>query len=133
MVVDTSALIAIFYAEPDHERFERASEAEGTRLLSAASAIEASIVVARRAGAEAAPRALALLDGVIRSLGLSIEPVTPAHVDLARTAYIQYGRGMGAAGLNYGDCFAYALAKDSGEPLLFKGDDFRQTDIEPCL
>jgi ribonuclease VapC len=133
MVVDTSALVAIVYTEPDHRELEQAIAADDTRLISAASVIEASIVVTRRAGADAAARALTILDGVIGSLGLTIEPVTAAHVDLARAAYVRYGKGMNAAGLNYGDCFSYALAKDSGEPPLFKGDDFAHTDITPCL
>ena len=133
MVVDTSALIAIVYSEPGHKRLEQAIGRENTRLVSAASVIEASIVVARRAGPAGAQQALTILDGVIRSLGLAIEPVTAAQVELARDAYLRYGKGMDVAGLNYGDCFSYALARDSGEPLLFKGDDFSQTDITPCL
>ena len=132
MVVDTSALIAIVYRESDHERLERAIGQGNTRLLSAASALEASIVVARRAGPAGAQHALAILDSVVQSLGLTIEPVTAPHVILARNAYLRYGKGMNIASLNYGDCFSYALAKDSGEPLLFKGDDFAQTDIAPC-
>jgi len=133
MVVDTSALLAIAYRESDHERLERTIAQESTRLLSAASALEASIAMARRAGAAGAQRALAILDSVVQSLGLTIEPVTVPQVNLARDAYLRYGKGMNVAGLNYGDCFSYALAKDSGEPLLFKGDDFAQTDITPCL
>ena len=105
MVVDTSALLAVVYRESDHELLEQAIGQESTRLLSAASALEASIVMARRVG--------------------------PAGAH--RDAYLRYGKGMDVAGLNYGDCFSYALAKDSGEPLLFKGDDFAQTDITPCL
>lgn len=69
---------------------------------------------------------------MVRSLGLTIEPVTAPQVNLARDAYLRYGKGMKGAGLNYGDCFSYALAKHSGEPLLFKGDDFTQTDITSC-
>ena len=66
------------------------------------------------------------------SIGLTIEPVSVAHLGLARDAYLRYGKGMNVAGLNYADCFSYALAKDSGEPLLFKGDDFTHTDITAC-
>lgn len=132
MVVDSSALIAIVPAEPDHERLEQAIGQDATRLISAASAIEASIVVARRTGPKGARRALSVLDGVMRSLGLTIEPVTAAHLELARAAYLRFGKGMSGAGLHYGDCFSYALAKDSGEPLLFKGDDFTHTDIAIC-
>ncbi len=89
-------------------------------------------MIARRAGPAGAQPALTILDGVIQSLGLTIEPVSVAHLGLARDAYLRYGKGMNVAGLNYGDCFSYALAKDSGEPLLFKGDDFTHTDITPC-
>ena len=133
MVVDTSALIAIVYGEPGHERFEQAIGQDNIRLISAASAIEASIVVARRAGPTDAKHALTVLDDVMKSLGLEIEPVTRAQVALAREAYLRYGKGMKAPGLNYGDCISYALAKDSGQALLFKGDDFSRTDITSCL
>ncbi len=84
MVVDTSALIAIVYAEPDHRRLEQAIEQAGTRLISVASALEASLVMARRAGPTGAKRALTMLDGVIQSLGLTIEPVSVAHLGVAR-------------------------------------------------
>lgn len=133
VVVDTSALIAIVYAEPDHVPLEQAIEADSTRLISAASAVEAAIVMTRRAGPANARRALTVLDGAVGCLGLTVEPVTAPQADLAREAYLLYGKGFHAAGLNVGDCFAYALAQDSGEPLLFKGDDFRQTDVTPCL
>lgn len=133
MVVDTSALIAIVYREPDHDRLAEAIGQESTRLLSAASAFEAAIVMARRAGPTGAKRALAVLGGVVQSLGLTIEPVTAPQALMARDAYLRYGKSMSATGLNYGDCFSYALAKDSGEPLLFKGDDFARTDIPSCL
>ncbi len=132
MVVDTSALIAIVHSEPDHERLEEAIGQASTRILSAASAFEASIVMARRAGPAGARQALAILDSVVQSLGLTIEPVTAPHVNTARDAYLRYGKGMTVAGLNYGDCFSCALAKDSGEPLLFTGDDFARTDVTPC-
>lgn len=132
MVVDTSALIAIVYAEPDHRRLEQAIEQAGTRLVSVASALEASLVMARRAGPTGAQTAQTILDGVIASLGLTIEPVSVAHLGLARDAYLRYGKGMNAAGLDFGDRFSIALAKDSGEPLLFKGDDFTHTDVTPC-
>ncbi len=132
MVVDTSALIAIVYSEAGYERLEQAIELENTRYISAAFVIEASIVVARRAGSADARQALLVLDGVIRNLGLSIEPITSAHVDLARDTFVRYGKGMNVAGLNYGDCFSHALAKETGEPLLCKGDDFNQTGVATC-
>lgn len=133
MVVDTSALIAIVYRESDHRRLEQAIGQASTRLVSAASAIEASIVLARRAGPAGARQALTILDKVMASLGLSIEPVTVTQVSLARDAYLRFGKGMHSAGLDYGDCFSFALAADSGEPLLFMGDDFAHTVIAPCL
>ena len=131
-MVDTSALLAIVYAEPGHEELQEAIAADEMRIMSVASAIEASIVVARRAGSGAAQRALTVLDGVIKSLGLTIEPVTTTHLELARAAFLSFGKGMNVAGLNYGDCFTYSLAKDTDEPLLFIGEDFARTDIAPC-
>ena len=79
-----------------------------------------------------AQASLKILDGVMASLGLTIEAVSVAHIGLARDACLRYGKGMNVAGLDIGDCFSYALAKDSGEPLLFKGDEFTHTDITPC-
>ena len=132
MVVDTSALLAIAYSEAGHEDLERAIETDATRLLSAASALEAAIVMTSRAGTANEQRVLTELDRLVAGLGLSIESVTPSQALLARDAYLQFGKGRHRAGLNFGDCFAYALAKESGEPLLFKGDDFLHTDIETC-
>lgn len=133
MVIDTSALLAIAYSETGHQEFERAIDTDATRLFSTASALEAAIVMTSRAGASDAQLMLGELDRLTASLGLTIESVTPSQVALAREAYLRFGKGRHPAGLNFGDCFVYALAKDSGEPLLFKGDDFRHTDIEPCL
>lgn len=133
MVIDTSAIIAIAYGEPENAKFQQAIAEDNLRLISVASVIEASIVVARKSGRDAAPEALAQLDEIISSLGLTIEPVTAVHVGIARDAYLRYGKSMHEAGLNYGDCFSYALAKDAGEPLLFKGNDFSRTDIKPYL
>jgi ribonuclease VapC len=94
-------------------------------LISAASLLEASIVIESRYGIEAGDD----LDQMVKQLGLEIEPVTVVQVAIARYAYRTYGEGKHPAALNFGDCFAYALAKDTGEPLLFKGDDFSRTDI----
>ena len=132
MVVDTSALIAIVYRESGHQALAAMIGRHSVRLISAASVLEASIVVTRRAGQAEARRAVAALDQISQSLGLTVEPVTPAQAALAREAYLRFGKGTNAAGLNYGDSFSYALAKDTGEPLLFKGEDFRKTDIECC-
>ena len=129
MVIDTSALIAIAWDEPERERFQDVIEREAVRLISAASVIEASIVVICRAGQAAAAPAVEALGELIEQLGLEIEPVTPQQVRIAQIAYRTYGKGLHAAGLNFGDCFTYALAKATGRPLLFKGADFTKTDL----
>ncbi|NIA70450.1 type II toxin-antitoxin system VapC family toxin [Pelagibius litoralis] len=131
MVVDTSAVIAILWNEPERHPFVAAVQADATRLISAGSALEAAVVVMRRTGPETASRAAAELDAVMNQLGLAIEPVTAAQAGIAREAYRRYGKGCHRAGLNFGDCLAYALAKDSDEPLLFKGGDFALTDVIP--
>jgi ribonuclease VapC len=128
MVIDTSALAAIFFAEPERERFLGAITAAGTRLMSAATVLETGIVLEARLG-EAAGREFDLF--VVR-VKLQVVPVDAEQADLARSAWRKYGKGRHTAGLNFGDCFAYALAKISGEPLLAKGTDFTLTDIEVC-
>lgn len=129
MVVDTSALLAILFQEPEAERFTLAILRAARRLLSAANLLEAGIVMQARYGDEG-PRDLDLL---VLKLGIEIAPVTEQQVGIARRAYRRYGRGQHhPAGLNYGDCFAYALAKDAGEPLLRKGEDFSRTDLDPA-
>ena len=126
MVIDTSALMAIFLGEPERKPFlEQILQAE-TRLLSAANALETGIVLEARRG-EAAGREFDLF--VVRAK-LEIVPVDAEQADIARSAWRKYGKGRHAAGLNFGDCFAYALAKSSGEKLLAKGEDFRETDVE---
>ena len=133
MIVDTSALIAIAWDEPERGRFLDALDGAPTRLISAASVLEATIVMMRRVGRDAAAGAAQQLDRLIERLGLEIEPVTTDQLRRARLAYQSYGKGLHPAGLNFGDCFAYALAKATGEPLLFKGDDFARTDIDATL
>ena len=129
MILDTSALVAILYGEPEREPFIRAiHDAESCRL-SIANFVELSIVIERQLGPDAARQA----DAFIRRAGIVPEPVTIEHGLLARQAYLDYGKGRHPAGLNFGDCFAYALAKASRQPLLFKGQDFARTDIEPAL
>ena len=129
MVVDSSALLAILLQEEDAERFAQAIEAVERPLVSSGNVIEAGIVMIVRQGPAGRADLIALLD----QGGFGIEPVTAEQADIALEAYRRYGKGRGhAAGLNYGDCFAYALAKATGEPLLFKGDDFAHTDIEPA-
>ena len=129
MVIDTSALLAILFQEPEAERFARAIANAPTRLLSAANLLETGIVVQARHGDEGSRD----LDLLVLKLRVEIAPVTEQQVGIARRAYRQYGKGHGhPAGLNYGDCFAYALARDTGAPLLFKGEDFPSTDVAPA-
>jgi ribonuclease VapC len=129
MIVDTSALIAIAWDEPERARFENAIEADPVRLVSAASVLEGAIVMMRRAGRAAASEAVARFHELLDQLGLEIEPVSASQIGIAEAAYLSFGKGMHAAGLNFGDCFTYALAKETGEPILFKGDDFAHTDL----
>ena len=127
MVVDTSALLAIFLAEPQRKPFlYRILESE-TRLISAATALETGILEARRG--ESAGREFDLF--LVRAI-VQIVPVDVEQVEIARSAWRKYGKGRHPAALNFGDCFAYALAKSSGEPLLAKGTDFALTDLEVC-
>lgn len=126
MIVDTSALVAILYREPEAAAFaQRIHDAEVCRL-SVAAYVELSMVVESQLGSEGVRQA----DAFIRRAGIVIEPVTLQHGELARQAFLDFGKGRHKAGLNFGDCFSYALAKASGEPLLFKGNDFSQTDIQ---
>ncbi len=130
MVIDTSALLAILFNEEDAPLYARAIAEGAVRYLSAASWLEASIVIEARYGLPGGQA----LDQLVQTAEIHIEPVTFEQVKVAREAYRRFGKGRGhAAGLNYGDCFAYALAKIIGEPLLFKGDDFRYTDIGSVL
>jgi ribonuclease VapC len=126
MVIDTSAFAAIFFAEPERQTFLDAITAAGSRLISAATVLETGIVLEGRLG-EAAGREFDLF--VVRA-NLQIVPVDAEQAELARSAWRKFGKGKHPAALNYGDCFAYALAKSSGESLLVKGADFAQTDIE---
>ena len=125
MVIDTSALIAILLREDDATRFAEAIERASPRLLSAASLLEASMVIETRKG-EAGGRELDLF---IYRAGIEIVAVDHEQAEIARIAWRRYGKGRHPASLNYGDCFAYALTKVSGSSLLFKGDDFNQTDL----
>lgn len=129
MIIDTSVLLAILFDESDGPELLRLVVEAPTRLMSAANVLEAWIVADRHPNPAKAPA----LDALIETVGLDIEPVTVAQARLAREAYKAYGKGRHPAGLNYGDCFAYALAKATGLPLLFKGEDFSQTDIEAVL
>ena len=126
MIIDTSALIAILRDEPEAIACARAIEAAVSRRISAANFVETAIVI----DGSRDPIASRRFDDLVREAQLVIEPVTEAQARVAREAYRDFGRGSGhPAKLNFGDCFAYALAKSSGEPLLFKGNDFAHTDI----
>lgn len=125
MVIDTSALVALLGMEAEAARLAAAIEADATRLISAASVVEAALVIEARYG----PAGGRELDLLIAKAGLSVEPVTAEQAEIARQAWRRFGKGRHPAGLNYGDCFSYALAKVTGEPLLFKGTDFPQTDL----
>lgn len=125
MVIDTSAIIAILLGEPEAPELARAIEDGSPRLLSAANLLETSMVIEARKG-DAAGRELDLL--LYRAV-IDVVPVDQEQAEIARVAWRRYGKGRHPANLNFGDCFAYALAKTTGLPLLFKGDDFSQTDI----
>lgn len=125
MVIDTSGLLAILLGENEAAAFARAIAAEPRRLLSAVSALEAAIVIETKKG----PPGGRELDLLIHRAGIEVVPMTADQVDLAREAYRRFGKGRHPAGLNLGDCCAYALARQSGAPLLFKGSDFARTDI----
>ena len=127
MILDASALIAILHAEPDAPRMATAIDTADTKRLSAANYLEIGIVV----DAQRNPVASGRVDELIKYTGITIEPVTESQARIAREAYRNFGKGSGhPARLNFGDCFAYALAKESGEPLLFKGNDFTHTGID---
>jgi ribonuclease VapC len=125
MVVDTSALAAILFDEPDAEEFEAAIANDPIRLISAATLVEASTVVERRLGEQAGRE----LDSLLTEAGFEVVAVSEEQAEVARQALRTYGKGRHRASLNFGDCFAYALSKVSGEPLLFKGHDFSLTDM----
>jgi ribonuclease VapC len=126
MVLDTSALMAIFFGEPEAEHFIDLISQDSKRLLSAGTVLELMIVIESRKG-EIAGRDLDLF---LHRANIDIVPFDAEQAELARVAWRRYGKGNGhAAQLNFGDCFAYALSKISAEPLLFKGNDFKQTDV----
>jgi ribonuclease VapC len=126
MVIDTSAIIAVLLNEENAVGIAQAVEASPLRLLSAANLLEASIIIESRKG-EAGGRELDLL---LYRTAIDIVAVDQGQAEIARLAWRRYGKGRHPAGLNYGACFAYALAKARGLPLLFQGEDFSQTDIE---
>jgi ribonuclease VapC len=130
VIIDTSAIVAILKGEPEAPRFANAIQAALTRRISAGSLLEAAIVVDGNEDPVLSRR----LDEVVERASITIEPVTLDQVRIGRQAYRDFGKGSRhPANLNFGDCFAYALAKATGEPLLFKGNDFSHTDIKPAL
>lgn len=126
MIIDTSAIVAVLLNEPSAGAFAAAIEAAPLRLLSAANLLEASIVIESRKG-ETGGRELDLL---LYRAGVEVVAVDQEQAEIARSAWRRYGKGRHPAALNYGDCFAYALARARRLPLLFQGADFAQTDIE---
>jgi ribonuclease VapC len=126
MVIDSSALIAILLGEPERASFEACAEADPLHLVSAVTKLEAGMVMVGRFGLRGAEKLDALLD----SLAATIIPFDDHHAAIARAAFARYGKGRHPAGLNSGDCAAYALAIAEAEPLLFKGTDFGATDVQ---
>lgn len=130
IVVDTSALVAIAFAEPERESFLRAVQISSKSLISTVCVVETRMVVHGRRG----QRAVILLDDLLRLPMFELAAPGPAEMDAAYAAFVAYGKGSGhPAGLNFGDVFSYALAKVRGLPLLYKGGDFAQTDIGSAL
>jgi ribonuclease VapC len=128
VIIDTSVIIAILRDEADAAAIREALGWPQLRRMSAVSYVEAAAVVDSNRNPVLSRR----LDDLLRDAEIGVEPVTLNQARIAREAYRDFGKGRHRAGLNLGDCFAYALAKEKREPLLFKGNDFRHTDIEPC-
>jgi ribonuclease VapC len=129
MILDTSPVIAILAEEPDAELYIQAISHAPHCRISAGNFVELSIVIESQFDAEVARQC----DALFHLVGIVIEPVTVEQAHLARQAFHDFGKGRHAAKLNFGDCFAYALAKLTGEPLLFKGEDFKKTGIASAL
>jgi ribonuclease VapC len=130
VIIDASAIIAILRDEPEARSFANAIAAAKARRISAVNYVEAAVVI----DGSRNPIASRRFDDLFRVAELVVEPVTTTQARIAREAYRDFGKGSGhSAGLNFGDCFAYALAKEASEPILFKGDDFSRTDLIPAL
>lgn len=126
MIIDASAIIAILRDEPEARPFANAIAAAKARRISAVNYVEAAVII----DGSRNPIASRRFDDLFRVAELAVEPVTETQARIAREAYRDFGKGSGhSAGLNFGDCFAYALAKEASEPILFKGDDFNRTDL----
>jgi ribonuclease VapC len=129
MVIDSSAIVAIFFNEPDAPSLQRKVADDPVRMISAGTLIETAILIESRLG-EIGGRELDLW--LLRAK-VEIVPVDEEQVEMARRGWRRFGKGRHPASLNYGDCFAYALAVTRDEVLLFKGNDFEKTDVKPCL
>jgi len=125
MVIDTSALLAMLFGEPECGAIARAVDADPIRMVSAVSVFEAGLVSTARVGTDG----LDDLDLLLTRMHAEIKSFTVRDLPLAREAFVRFGKGRHRAALNFGDCFAYALSVSSGEPLLFKGEDFSRTDV----
>jgi ribonuclease VapC len=125
MILDMSALVAVLYGEPEARDFVERIRAADVCRISVANHVELSMVIESQLG----PNGTRQADAFLRRAGVVVEPVTIEQGDLARQAFLDFGKGRHKAGLNFGDCFSYALARATGEALLFKGDDFALTDI----
>jgi ribonuclease VapC len=125
VVIDSSALVAVLMREDGSSVLLDAIEADPVRLVAAPTVLEVSIVLERRSGREF----VEILDVFLARIRAVIRPFDTQHLSAARTAFSRFGKGRHPAGLNFGDCFSYALAQVEGEPLLFKGNDFSQTDV----
>lgn len=125
MIVDSSALVAILFKEAETRRLIAAIDKSGARRLPASCFVEASMVLLGRKGEDA----LRDLDFFVARSSFEIAPFTESQARIARAAFVRYGKGRHPAGLNFGDCMAYALARETGEELLFKGTDFGLTDV----
>jgi len=129
IVIDSSAVLAILNNEPERRKFNETIEQAEVCLISAASFVEASIVLEARKGYEGVRD----FDLFVARAGIKLAEVDVEQAEIARTAFRQFGKGRHAANLNFGDCFSYALAKANDLPLLFKGNDFSQTDVERAV
>jgi ribonuclease VapC len=129
MILDSSALVAILFKEPEAERLAATIRDTDATAIAAPTLLETAIVAEGRT----LPGMAEKLDALMGTIRPEIVPFTAAHASLARDAWHRYGKGRHKAGLNLGDCFSYALAKERGQPLLFKGEDFAATDIEPAI
>jgi ribonuclease VapC len=129
MVIDTSAVMAILFGEPDARQFALAIEAVPLRLISSGTALESAIVIERAKG----DAGQIDLERFFHRVKIEIVPFTLDQFEIAKFAYSMFGRRRSPAGLNFGDCFSYALSKSTGYPLLFKGEDFRRTDVVAAL